>query len=92
MDDKPKAKWVAFDPTIHLGHILTAFSVICSAIGLYYSLTSRVEILETSMATEKLRLQEFKIDYKKDIDKLSDRLDMWFTRLDDKLDRKADKK
>lgn len=53
-----KGRGVHFDPTINLGHILTAASFLIAAAGAYYTLDARVSILERSHLATKLDQKE----------------------------------
>lgn len=41
---------VTFDPTISLGHILTAITMLSAALAAYYALDKRITILEEGRA------------------------------------------
>lgn len=40
-------KWLAFDPTIHAGHLITAFSIIACTLGAWYGMKTDIEMLKT---------------------------------------------
>lgn len=46
-----------FDPTINLGHLLTGLVLLAGIFAGWYSLTSRVEVLEAKQAAEVARLE-----------------------------------
>ncbi len=85
-------KWLKFDMTIHLGHIGICICTLLSTAALYYGLLNRINLVEQQAATQEREIAGIKQDYKSEIVALKDEMNRWFLRLDDKLDRKADKK
>lgn len=57
---------VTFDPTVSLGHIITAITMLCAALAAYYALDKRIAILEEnrSYQQQKDALQDSQVSEK----------------------------
>lgn len=95
-------KWLSFDPTIHAGHLIIVCGLIASVIGSYYVTQSDIAHLKSENVKRELEIaleaQERKADietlrgtHNRAFEKLRDDMQSWFMKLNDKLDRKADK-
>jgi hypothetical protein len=103
-------KWLAFDPTIHAGHLVTAVTILCCTLGAWYGMEQRLAILEKQDGQREKDIAAIKADaaqtnaaiqgkidglvqvQREEVGKLRDDMNQWFLNLDQKLDRKADKK
>jgi hypothetical protein len=108
--EEQQPKWLAFDPTIHAGHLITAFSIVACTLGAWYGMKTDIETLKTeNMQREKdiaavkaevvasNTATQGKIDtivsvQRQEVGQLRDDIKSWFMNLDQKLDRKADKR
>ena len=94
-----RKKIVCFDPTIHAGHIMTALTILVCSIGAWYNMKEQVNMIKSQSETQQAQInklfaneEEIEKQIHTDIEKLQDENKQWFMRLDDKLDRKMDKK
>ena len=92
-------KWLSFDPTIHAGHLMTALTIIICTIGAYFAIISDVTFLKQENTNRKSEVAELKADVSErnkatdsKLDKMRDEMNGWFILLDQKLDKKADKR
>lgn len=90
---------VTFDPTIHAGHIMTAVTILVCSITAWYNMREDIALLKKTQEQQAAQIAEItreSSDKGKDIytviNKLRDESNQWFIRLDDKLDKKVDKK
>lgn len=103
-------RWLAFDPTIHAGHLITAITIAACTLGAWYGMKGDIEMLKNeniqrekeisvnkSEAVSANTAMQNKIDglvqvQRQEVGKLRDDMNQWFMNLDQKLDRKADKR
>lgn len=88
-----------FDPTIHAGHVMTAITILFCSVGAWYNMREQVDAIKSSQDRQQTQID--RIISSEDanqkwialeIEKMRDDNKQWFMRLDDKLDRKMDKK
>ena len=87
-----KKLWFGIDPTIHAGHILTAVTIVFCSLGAWYNLTSTVASLKEDALRQEKRIDKIEAATSGEVIKMRDDMNVWFMRIDDKLDKKMDKK
>jgi hypothetical protein len=92
MDDEPIAtsrnRFIRFSPTINSGHIGIAATMIFA----WSQMRSDVNHLLSENDTRKTEIASLNTSVHGDIEKMEGRLSLRFDRIEDKLDKKADKK
>jgi hypothetical protein len=81
-------RFIRFSPNISTGHITLAAGIIFA----WATMRSDVSHLLTENDTRKLEIANVNTSLHSDLEKMETRLSSRFDRIEDKLDRKADKK
>jgi len=95
---RPYGHKVRFDPTINLGHILTASVFLLSGAAAFFNLSARVDrqqdktaqievYFKEKMASVENQQTRFDLNYREDMREIKTML----SKIDDKLDKKMDK-
>ena len=87
-----KSRFIRFNPTINSGHIVTAASVLVASIFAWAQLRTDVSHLLIENETRKTEIEKVSGVMHDEMKELQFALSQRFDRIEDKLDRKADKK
>ncbi len=108
--EENRPRWLAFDPTIHAGHLITALTMAACTLGAWYGMKGDIEMLKVENAQREKEIASIKADamavntamqgkidtivsvQRMEVSQLRDDMKSWFMNLDQKLDRKADKR